>query len=123
MVGALMQRLYGSDNLFPDDLAYAYHPYQSINYITSHDGFIFYVLVAYNQKHNLPNGHHNQEGLTENYSWNCGWEGDVAVPENVLSLRKQQAKNFFLLLLLANGTPMFVAGDEFLQTQGGNNNL
>ncbi|TPE43388.1 glycogen debranching protein [Pontibacter mangrovi] len=121
-VAALMQRLYGSDNLFPDDLLHAYHPYQSINYVTSHDGFTLYDLVSYNKKHNMANGHQNQDGFTVNYSWNCGWEGDEAVPEAVLRLRRQQAKNLFLLLMLANGTPMFVAGDEFLQTQGGNNN-
>ncbi len=122
MVGALMQALYGSDNHFPDDLLHAFHPYQSINYITSHDGFTLYDLVAYNQKNNAANGHHNLDGMAENFSWNCGWEGDEHVPEEVLKLRAQQAKNLFLLLMLSNGTPMFVAGDEFLQTQGGNNN-
>ena len=122
MVGALMQRLYGSDNLFPDDLLNACHPYQSVNYITSHDGFTLYDLVSYNDKHNMSNGHNNGDGNTVNYSWNSGWEGDAQVPAEVLARRKQQAKNFFMLLLLANGTPMFVAGDEFLQTQGGNNN-
>jgi len=122
LAGTLAQRLYGSDYLFPDDLLNANHPYQSINYVTSHDGFTLYDLVSYNQKHNLANGHHNQDGATENYSWNCGWEGDTEVPDSVLRLRKQQAKNFFLLLTLANGTPMFVSGDEFLQSQGGNNN-
>jgi len=122
MVGALMQRLYGSDNLFPDDLLHACHPYQSVNYVTSHDGFTLYDLVSYNDKHNMANGHNNGDGNTVNYSWNSGWEGDAQVPAEVLARRKQQAKNFFMLLLLANGTPMFVAGDEFLQTQGGNNN-
>ncbi|WP_114783209.1 glycogen debranching protein [Botryobacter ruber] len=122
MTGALVQRLYGSDNFFPDDVLHAYHPYQSINYITSHDGFMLYDLVSYNEKRNLSNGHHNADGEKNNLSWNCGWEGDANVPEEVVRLRKQQARNFFTLLLLANGTPMFVAGDEFLQTQHGNNN-
>ncbi|GAA4436932.1 isoamylase [Pontibacter saemangeumensis] len=122
MVGALMQRIYGSDNLFPDDLLHAYHPYQSINYVTSHDGFTLYDLVSYNEKHNAANGHHNEDGMAYNFTWNCGWEGDRDVPASVLELRKRQAKNLFMLLMLANGSPMFVAGDEFLQTQGGNNN-
>ena len=122
MVGALMHRLYGSDHLFPDDLLHAYHPYQSVNYITSHDGFTLYDLVSYNEKHNTANGHNNMDGTFANYSWNCGWEGNQDVPEEVLELRKRQAKNLFILLMLSNGTPMFVAGDEFLQTQGGNNN-
>jgi glycogen operon protein len=122
MVAALMRRLYGSDDLFPDDLPNAYHPHQSINYITSHDGFTLYDLVAYDEKRNWANGHGNTDGMAENYSWNCGWEGDGGVPHDVLELRKRQVKNFCCLLFLANGTPMFRAGDEFLQTQGGNNN-
>ena len=88
----------------------------------AHDGFTLYDLVSYDRKHNEANGHNNTDGADENYSWNCGWEGDEGVPAHVLELRKRQAKNFCCLLLLANGTPMFRAGDEFLQTQGGNNN-
>jgi glycogen operon protein len=122
MVPALMQRLYGSDDLFPDDRVHAFHPYQSVNYIDSHDGFTLYDLVSYDRKHNLANGNNNTDGPEQNYSWNCGWEGDDRVPAEVLDLRKRQVKNFCCLLLLANGTPMFRAGDEFLQTQGGNNN-
>lgn len=122
MVGYLMTRLYGSDDLFSDALPYAYHPYQSINFITSHDGFTLYDLVAYNYKHNFANGEHNADGQNENYSWNCGVEGDHSLPEQVFRLRKQQAKNFVVLLMLSNGTPMILAGDEFLRTQKGNNN-
>jgi glycogen operon protein len=122
MVPALMQRLYGSDDLFPDDRVHAFHPFQSVNYVTAHDGFTLYDLVSYDRKHNEANGHNNTDGPEENFSWNCGWEGDVEVPPCVLELRKRQAKNFCCLLLLANGTPMFRAGDEFLQTQRGNNN-
>ena len=122
IVPALMRRLYGSDDLFPDDLPNAYHPHQSVNYITSHDGFTLYDLVAYNQKHNWANGHGNTDGMDENYSWNCGWEGDEGVPLEVMKLRKRQVKNCCCLLLLANGTPMFRAGDEFMHTQAGNNN-
>jgi isoamylase len=121
-VSALMTRLYGSDDLFPDSLAEAYHPYQSINYITSHDGFCLYDLVSYNFKHNEANGHDNDDGTDYNLSWNCGWEGDRDVPPDVLELRKRQIKNFCCVLFLANGTPMFRAGDEFMNTQGGNNN-
>ncbi|HZY60314.1 MAG TPA: isoamylase [Candidatus Binataceae bacterium] len=121
-VGALMSRIYGSADLFPDDRADAYHPYQSVNLITAHDGFCLYDLVAYNSKHNEANGQNNQDGTDYNLSWNCGWEGDVDVPAGVMELRKQQIKNFCCLLLLANGTPMFCAGDEFMNTQGGNNN-
>lgn len=122
MVGPLMSRLYGSDDLFPDDLAAALHPYQSINYITSHDGFTLYDLVSYNQKRNQANGHSNTDGTDENYSWNCGWEGDEGVPPEIVKFRKQQVKNFCCLLLLSNGIPMIRAGDEFMQTHGGNNN-
>lgn len=122
MVGALMRRLYGSDDLFPDDRLNAYHPYQSVNYVTAHDGFTLYDLVAYTHKRNWANGHDNTDGLAEEYSWNCGWEGDDHVPAAVFRLRKQQVKNFCCLLFLANGTPMLRAGDEFLQTQAGNTN-
>ena len=122
MLPALMCRLYGSDDLFPDDRMNAYHPHQSVNYIASHDGFTLYDLVAYNQKRNGANGHGNTDGMAENHSWNCGWEGDEGVSPEVVKLRKQQIKNFCCLLFLSNGTPMFRAGDEFMQTQAGNNN-
>ena len=117
-----MARLYGSSDLFPDDLDDAYHPLQSVNYITSHDGFCLYDLVAYNDKHNLANGQNNTDGTDNNLSWNCGWEGDQNVPPEVVQLRKRQIKNFFTILMVSNGTPMFCAGDEFVNTQGGNNN-
>jgi isoamylase len=122
MVPDVMRRIYGSDDLFPDTRADAYHAYQSVNYITSHDGFTLYDLVSYAQKHNWVNGHQNQDGMNENYSWNCGHEGDEAAPAAVLALRRKQVKNFCCLLFLSNGTPMFRAGDEFLNTQFGNNN-
>jgi isoamylase len=122
MVPALMRRLYGSDDLFPDELLHTYRPYQSVNYVTSHDGFTLYDLVSYNEKRNWANGHDNRDGPAEEFNWNCGWEGDLHVPGEVLELRKRQAKNFCALLLLANGTPMIRAGDEFLHTQGGNSN-
>ena len=122
LVGALMQRLYGSDDLFPDDLANAFHAYQSVNFVTAHDGFTLYDLLAYERKHNEANGHANTDGIDENFSGNCGWEGDEGASPAVLRLRRRQAKNFCALLLLANGTPMLRAGDEFLHTQRGNNN-
>jgi glycogen operon protein len=122
MVGALMTRMYGSADLFPDDRMNAYHPYQSVNFVTAHDGLTLYDLVSYNQKHNWANGENNRDGNDNNLSWNCGWEGDADVPEEVAQLRVRQAKNFCCLLFLSAGTPMFRAGDEFLQTQGGNNN-
>ena len=122
MVPALMRRLYGSDDLFPDDLLHAYRPPQSVNYVTCHDGFTLYDLVSYNEKRNWANGHENRDGAIDSVSWNCGWEGDGDVPNDVRALRKRQAKNFIALLMLANGMPMIRAGDEFLQTQGGNDN-
>ncbi|HUI43311.1 MAG TPA: isoamylase [Terriglobia bacterium] len=122
MVPALITRVYGSSDLFPDDVLNAYHPYQSVNFVTCHDGFCLYDLVSYNQKHNEANGENNEDGTDDNLSWNCGWEGDENVPADVVALRKRQAKNFCCLLLLSNGTPMFPAGDEFLNTQQGNNN-
>lgn len=121
-VNALMARLYGSDDLFPDTLAEACHAYQSVNFVTAHDGFCLYDLVSYNGKHNEANGHRNSDGTDSNLSWNCGWEGDGGVPPEVLALRTRQVKNFCCLLFLANGTPMFCAGDEFMNTQHGNNN-
>ena len=121
-VGGLMQRLYGSDDLFPDGLHETCRPHQSVNFVTAHDGFCLYDLVAYDRKHNEANGHGNTDGTNDNASWNCGVEGDANLPEAVLALRRQQAKNFCALLMLANGLPMIVAGDEFLNTQRGNNN-
>jgi isoamylase len=122
MVPDLMRRIYGSDDLFPDNRADAYHAYQSVNYITSHDGFTLYDLVSYDWKHNWANGHQNQDGMNDNYSWNHGYEGVEGVPPDVQSLRRTQVKNFCCLLFLSNGTPMFRAGDEFLNSQQGNNN-
>ncbi len=121
-VTSLMQRLYGSDDLFPDCTFNTYRPFQSVNFITAHDGFCLYDLVSYNHKHNLANGHANTDGLSDNLSWNCGHEGDLDPSPQVLQLRRQQIKNFFAILLLSNGTPMFYAGDEFMNSQHGNNN-
>jgi isoamylase len=122
MVPDVMRRIYGSDDLFPDNRGDAYHAYQSLNYITCHDGFTLYDLVSYDRKNNWMNGQNNQDGMDDNYSWNCGHEGDEAVPPAVLALRRKQVKNFCCLLFLSNGMPMMRAGDEFLNTQLGNNN-
>ncbi|HEY5947400.1 MAG TPA: isoamylase [Kofleriaceae bacterium] len=120
--GALIQRVYGSDDLFPDDVINAYHAYQSVNHVTSHDGFTLYDLLAYEHKRNEANGNDNEDGPVANWSSNCGWEGDDGAPPEVLARRERQAKNLIALLMLSNGTPMLRAGDEFLHTQGGNNN-
>jgi isoamylase len=120
--GSLLQRIYGSDDLFPDDIMGAYHAYQSVNYLASHDGSTLYDLLSYTTKRNAANGHDNRDGPDEEWSSNCGYEGDDGVPAAVIALRERQAKNAIALLLLANGTPMLRAGDEFLQTQRGNNN-
>jgi len=122
MVASAMQRLYGSDDLFPDKVEQTYRPHQSINFITAHDGFCLHDLVAYNHKHNEANGHGNTDGSDCNLSWNCGHDGEQGAPVDVLALRQKQARNFCALLLLSQGTPMIVAGDEFLNTQHGNNN-
>jgi isoamylase len=121
-VGDLMSRLYGSTDLFPDSREDAFRPQQSINFVTCHDGFCLYDLVSYNTKHNLANGNGNRDGTDDNVSWNCGVEGDAGAGPEVMALRRRQMKNFCCLLMLANGTPMFYAGDEFMQTQRGNNN-
>jgi glycogen operon protein len=122
LVPSLMRRLYGSDDLFPDTLRDACRPFHTINYVNAHDGFTLYDLVSYHERRNWANGHGNTDGPHDNLSWNCGWEGDEGLPAEVFLLRKRQAKNFCALLMLSNGIPMFRAGDEFLQTQGGNNN-
>jgi glycogen operon protein len=121
-VSAVISRVYGSDDLFPDQVTNAYHAYQSVNFVSCHDGFTMYDVVSYNEKRNEANGHNNHDGTDTNLSWNCGWEGDDDVPADVLALRKRQIKNYCCLLFLSNGTPMFGAGDEFMRTQAGNNN-
>jgi len=121
-VGTLMQRLYGSDDLFPDTPRDTCRPHQSVNFLTAHDGFCLHDLLAYDHRHNEANGHGNTDGNADNRSWNCGWEGESGAPEAVVALRRRQAKNACALMMLANGIPMFSAGDEFLNTQQGNNN-
>ncbi|MEZ3433838.1 MAG: glycogen debranching protein GlgX [Lachnospiraceae bacterium] len=93
----------------------------SVNFITCHDGFTLYDLFSYNEKHNESNGWNNTDGANDNNSWNCGAEGDTDDPE-ILSLRKRMIRNAFALLMASRGIPMFLAGDEFCNTQFGNNN-
>ena len=92
------------------------------NYITTHTGFTLFDLVSYDGKHNEANGEHNQDGPDYNYSWNCGAEGPSR-KKSVMQLRKNQLRNAFFLLLMAQGTPCLLAGDEFENTQKGNNNV
>jgi glycogen operon protein len=115
MVPLMVRRLAGSPDLFTS-------PMCSLNFLTAHDGFTMYDLVAYDHRHNEANGWDNTDGHHHNRSWNCGWEGDVDVPDDVMTLRRRQLRNAVCLLLLSHGVPMFVAGDEFARTQYGNNN-
>jgi isoamylase len=117
-VADLGSRLTGSADLYGDDGRSAYN---SINFVTCHDGFTLYDLVSYNQKHNEANGENNNDGTNDNNSWNCGVEGET-VDANIIKLRKQLVKNYACLLLFSGGTPMILGGDEFLRTQRGNNN-
>ncbi|WP_427551194.1 glycogen debranching protein [Methylomonas sp. MS20] len=118
LVGEVATCLGGSSDLYEQDHRL---PTSSINFITCHDGFTLWDLVSYNQKHNLTNGESNRDGADQNFSWNCGAEGDTAEP-NILALRHQQSRNFLAFLFLSRGVPMLLAGDEFLRTQHGNNN-
>jgi isoamylase len=93
----------------------------SINFVTAHDGFTLRDLVSYNGKHNEANQEDNRDGTDDNNSWNCGAEGPTDQPE-IIQLRRQQMRNFLATLLLSQGVPMLLAGDEFARTQGGNNN-
>ena len=93
----------------------------SVNFITCHDGFTLYDLYAYNEKHNEKNGWNNTDGAGDNNSWNCGVEGETDDPE-VNRLRRRMVRNAFALLMCSRGIPMFLAGDEFCNTQFGNNN-
>ena len=117
-VGEFAQRLTGSSDLYQDD---GRHPFASINFITAHDGFTLADLVSYNDKHNEANKEDNRDGTDDNRSWNCGVEGPTDDPE-ILALRARQQRNFLATLLLSQGTPMLLGGDEFGRTQGGNNN-
>jgi isoamylase len=116
MTSALATRLCGSD-----DVCHGRGPLHGINFITCHDGFTLADLVSYNNKHNEINGEGNRDGSDANFSWNCGAEGPTDKPA-VLALRARQARNLMATLLISQGVPMILGGDEMLRTQGGNNN-
>ncbi|MBR4027428.1 MAG: glycogen debranching enzyme, partial [Lachnospiraceae bacterium] len=116
--GRAVTRITGSTDLYnPDSRGHS----ASINFITCHDGFTLYDLYAYNEKHNLKNGWDNGDGDNNGRSWNCGWEGETEDVE-VNNLRIRLIKNAFAALLCSRGAAMFFAGDEFCNTQFGNNN-
>jgi isoamylase len=111
-------RLTGSSDLYGDD---GRHPYASINFITAHDGFTLNDLVSYDEKHNEENGEDGRDGHDHNISWNHGAEGETDDPE-IVTLRERQKRNFLASMILSQGIPMILAGDEIGRTQGGNNN-
>jgi len=117
-IGEFGYRLTGSSDLYEGD---GRKPYASINFVTAHDGFTLHDLVSYNNKHNEANGEDNKDGTDDNRSWNCGAEGPTD-DSAVNRLRGQQKRNFLATLLLSQGVPMLLAGDEFGRTQQGNNN-
>ena len=111
--------LYGG---YPSEYKSEYAGYNScVNFLTCHDGFTLYDLYAYNEKHNEMNGWNNTDGSNDNRSWNCGIEGETD-NQDVLNLRYRMIRNAFAVLMCSRGTPMFLAGDEFGNTQYGNNN-
>ena len=116
--GEVAQRITGSADLF-----WRSHrsPWSSVNFVTAHDGFTLADLVSYNHKHNELNGENNRDGTDNNRSWNGGVEGPTD-DETIRAHRKQRQRNFLAMLLLSQGTPMLVAGDELGRTQSGNNN-
>ena len=117
-VAEFARRFTGSSDLYQSD---GRHPSASINFVTCHDGFTLRDLVSYERKHNEANLEDNRDGTDDNRSWNCGVEGETDDPE-VNALRDRQTRNFLATLLLSQGTPMVLAGDELRRTQQGNNN-
>ena len=117
-VGEFASRITGSSDLYQHS---GRRPFASINFVTAHDGFTLNDLVSYNEKHNEANGEGNNDGESHNRSWNCGVEGPTDDPE-ILQLRAQQRRNFIATLMLSQGVPMLLHGDELGRTQDGNNN-
>lgn len=115
--GAFATALCGSQDLYGNGR----HPYNSINFITAHDGFTLRDLVSYQKKHNEENGEHNRDGSNSNDSWNCGQEGPTQ-DLKILQLREKQMRNFILALMVSIGVPMILMGDEYGHTRNGNNN-
>lgn len=114
--GEFITRVSGSQDLY-----YNRSPLSSINFITSHDGFSLHDLVSYNEKHNESNGENNRDGDSYNLSWNCGAEGPTEEVQ-VLKLRERQMRNFHLALMVSQGIPMLLMGNEYAHTKKGNNN-
>jgi glycogen operon protein len=117
-VSEFAYRLTGSSDLYASN---GRRPFASVNFVTCHDGFTLRDLVSYNNKHNKANGEENRDGSDDNRSWNCGAEGESSDPE-VQRLRMRQQRNFLVTLMVSQGVPMLLAGDEFGRTQNGNNN-
>ena len=117
-LGEFAFRFTGSSDLYENT---GRRPHASINFITAHDGFTLRDLVSYNHKHNNANGEDNRDGEDHNRSWNCGVEGETD-DEEVLQLRRQQQRNMLATLILSQGVPMLLSGDEMGRTQKGNNN-
>ncbi|KAJ3061497.1 hypothetical protein HK102_009096, partial [Quaeritorhiza haematococci] len=117
-VSEFATRLTGSSDLYQQS---GRAPHASINFITCHDGFTLRDLVSYNEKHNEDNGEDNRDGASNNDSWNCGAEGPTDDPA-INALRERQMRNFMTTLMLSQGAPMLLAGDEIGHTQNGNNN-
>jgi isoamylase len=115
---AVAPRLTASADLFNRE---GRRPSACVDFITAHDGFTLNDLVSYNDRHNEANGEENRDGHSHNRSWNCGAEGPTDDPE-INRLRERQMRNLLATLLLSQGTPMLLAGDEFARTQNGNNN-
>jgi glycogen operon protein len=118
-IGELATRLSGSSDLYQHN---GRRPSASLNFVTCHDGFTLRDLVSYNHKHNEANGEQNRDGSNNNMSWNCGVEGPTSDP-SINELRSRQQRNFLATLLLSQGVPMLLAGDELGHTQQGNNNV
>ncbi|KQV76971.1 glycogen debranching protein [Aeromicrobium sp. Root344] len=118
-LGEFASRITGSSDLYQDN---GRRPYASINFVTAHDGFTLTDLVSYNDKHNEANGEDGRDGADDNRSWNCGVEGPTDDVE-VLELRHRQRRNLLATMLLSQGVPMVLHGDELGRTQGGNNNV
>jgi len=117
-LGEFAYRITGSSDLYAFS---GRRPFASINFVTAHDGFPLHDLVSYNDKHNDANGEGNRDGESHNRSWNCGAEGPTDDVE-IVTLREQQKRNFITTLLLSQGVPMLLHGDEMGRTQRGNNN-
>jgi isoamylase len=118
LIGEFARRLTGSSDLYESN---GRRPHASINFVTAHDGFTLQDLVSYNHKHNEANQENNRDGTDHNVSYNYGAEGPTKDPE-IKAVRQRQKRNFLATLLLSQGVPMLLAGDEMGRSQGGNNN-